>query len=89
MPTLETSPINFIKLKRITIASYAMQYQINPSFDFQTLEQITSKHQFYFKGMRYKAQVIELMLVDTAFAEVIGKLAQEVFFGKVKTLSDF
>jgi hypothetical protein len=29
------------------------------------------------------------MLVDTAFAEVIGKLVQKVLLGKVKTLNDF
>jgi len=39
--------------------------------------------------MRHKAQLLELMLVDTAFAEVLGKLAQEVFLGKVRTLKGF
>ena len=79
----------FIKLKNKTIASYAIQYNINQCFHLQHIEQIISKHQFYFKGLLEKGQVYELMLVDTAFAEVVGKLAQEVLLKKVKTLREF
>jgi|JI10StandDraft_1071094.scaffolds.fasta_scaffold87453_4 hypothetical protein len=79
----------FIKLKNQTIASYAIQYNINQCFNFQKIEQLKSTYQFYYKGMLKKEHVYELMLVDTAFAAVIGKLAQEVLFGKVKTLNDF
>jgi hypothetical protein len=79
----------FIKLKNKTIASYAIQYNINQCFHLKQVGQINSKHQFYFKGLLEKEQVYELMLVDTAFAEVAGKLAQEVLLKKVKTLREF
>jgi hypothetical protein len=89
MPITETQAPNFIKLKNQTIATYAIQYNINQCFHLQHVEQISSKHQFYFKGLLEKEQVYELMLVDTAFAEVVGKLAQEVLVEKVKTLREF
>jgi hypothetical protein len=89
MPIIETQAPNFIQLKNQTIASYAIKYNINQSFHFERIEQIKSSHQFYFKGLLKKEHVYELMLVDTAFAAVIGKLAQEVLLGKVKTLNDF
>jgi hypothetical protein len=89
MPIIETTAPVFIKLKNQSITSYAIQYNINPCFSFQKIEQLKSTHQFYYKGMLKKEHVYELMLVDTAFAEVIGKLAQEVLLGKVKTLNDF
>jgi hypothetical protein len=89
MPITQTNAPNFIKLKNQTIASYAIQYNINPCFNFQKIEQLKSTHQFYYKGMLKKEHVYELMLVDTAFEEVIGKLAQEVLLGNVKTLNDF
>ncbi len=79
----------FIKLKNQTIASYAIQYNINQCFHLLHVEQISAKHQFYFKGLLEKEQVYQLMLVDTAFAEVVGKLAQEVLLKKVKTLREF
>lgn len=79
----------FIKLKNKTIASYAIQYNINQCFQFQHVEQISAKHQFYYKGLLEKEQVYELMLVDTAFAEIVGKLAKEVLLKKVKTLREF
>ena len=79
----------FIKLKNQTIASYAIQYNINQCFHLKQVGQINSKHQFYFKGLLEKEQVYQLMLVDTAFAEVASKLAQEVLLKKVKTLRKF
>ncbi len=79
----------FIKLKNKTIASYAIQYNINQCYHLQHVEQIISKHQFFYKGLLEKEQVYELMLVDTAFAEVVGKLAQDVLLKKVKTLREF
>ncbi len=84
-----TSTPAFIKLKNKTIASYAIQYNINQCFHLQHVEQISAKHQFYFKGLLEKEQVYELMRVDTAFAEVLGKLAQEVLLKKVRTLREF
>jgi hypothetical protein len=89
MPIIENTAPAFIKLKNQTIASYAIQYNINQCFHFERIEQLKSTHQFYYKGMLKKEHVYELMLVDTAFAEVIGKLAQEVLLGKIKTLNDF
>ena len=79
----------FIKLKNKTIASYTIQYNINQCFHLQHVEQISAKHQFYFKSLLKKEQVYELMLVDRAFAEIVGKLAQEVLVKKVKTLREF
>ena len=79
----------FVKLKNKTIASYAIQYNINQCFHLKQVGQINSKHQFYFKGLLEKEQVYQLMLVDTAFAEVASKLAQEVLLKKVKTLREF
>lgn len=89
MPFLETSVPNFIPLKNKKIASYAIQYNLHQGFNFQRIAQIKSKQQFYYKGMLQKEQVHELMLIDTFFAEVIGKLAQEVLLNKVKTLKEF
>jgi hypothetical protein len=68
----------FIKIKNKTIASCAIQYNINQCFHLQHVEQISAKHQIYYRGLLEKEQVYELMQVDTAFAEVVGKLAQEV-----------
>jgi hypothetical protein len=89
MPIIETTAPAFIKLKNKTIASYAINYKINQCYHLQHVEQISSKHQFYYKGMLKKEHVYQLMLVDTAFAEVIGKLAQDVLLGNVKTLNEF
>ena len=89
MPMIENAPPNFIKLKNQTIASYAIQYNINQCFHLQHVEQISAKHQIYYKGLLEKEQVYELMLVDTAFGVVVGKLAQEVLLKKVKTLREF
>jgi hypothetical protein len=89
MPMIPTNTNDFIKLKNKTIATYSIQYSINQCYTIQQVEQISATHQFYFKGLAKKEQVYELMLVDTAFAEVLGKLAQEVLLNKVKTLREF
>lgn len=86
---IESNITDFIKLKNQTIASYAIQYNINQCYNLQHVEQISTRHQFYYKGLLEKEQLYELMLIDSAFAEVVGKLAQQVLLKKVKTLREF
>lgn len=81
--TLERNSV-FINLKNKTFAKYCIEYRIN-----DLSNKFRSKHQFLFQNIVNTNQHVNLIFVDSAFANILADLTLEVFLNNITTFNQY
>jgi hypothetical protein len=80
---------NLIHLKNIALAEYKIVYYCNEVYSINELSSFRSKHQLLFQKIQNRTQLLNLVLVDGLFPNILADLALEVFINKVSTLNEY
>lgn len=79
----------FIILKNITFAKYFFIYKVNEAYSIKKLLNFHSKHQLLFQKLESKNQHLNLMFVDSVFANILADVTLEVFLNKTNSFSRY
>ncbi|MES2617309.1 MAG: HpaII family restriction endonuclease [Bacteroidota bacterium] len=86
--TINQSP-TFIHLKNQLFGSYNFIFKINDSYSINEISKLKSKHQFLFQKIENKNQQLNLIYVDSVFANILADLTLEVLLKKVHSFQGY
>ncbi len=79
----------FIPLKNHRFAQYHFVYRINDAFTIHSLDEFQMKHQLLFQKIRNINQQLNLLFVDSCFANILSDLVLEVFLNGTNSFHDY
>lgn len=79
----------FINLNNLTFAEYVIVYRINDLYSINVLSKFSSKHQLLFQRFERKNQQMNLMFVDSIFANILADVTLEVFLNETTSFSKY
>lgn len=79
----------FIVLNNITFARYFFVYKVNAGYSINDLSKFHSKHQLLFQKLKSKNQHLNLMFVDSVFANILADVTLEVFLNKTNSFATY
>ncbi len=79
----------FINLNNLTFAEYVIVYRINDIFSINELSKFTNKHQLLFQRFESKNQQMNLMFVDSIFANIMADVTLDVFLNETTSFSKY
>ncbi len=86
---LEERKSTFININNKTLATYSFVYKINDAYSVDNLNKFKSKSQLLFQKIEDKNQQLNLMFVDSAFANILADVALEVFLKGISSFSEY
>jgi len=79
----------FLNLNNYVFAEYVIVYRINDAYSINELSKFHSKHQLLFQKIESKNQQLNLMLIDSVFANILADVTLEVFLNEKKSFNQY
>lgn len=79
----------FINLNKRTFAEYVITYRINDAYSINELSKFCSKQQLVFQKFERKNQQLNLMFVDSVFANILADVTVEVFLNEIRSFYQY
>lgn len=86
---IEETKSTFVILNNITFARYIFVYKVNSGYSTNELSKFHSKHQLLFHKLENKNQHLNLMFVDSVFANILADVTLEVFLNKIDSFARY
>jgi len=79
----------FINLFNRNFAKYVFVYRINDAYSINELSKFHGKHQLLFQKLEKKNQQLNLMFVDSVFANILADVTLEVFLNGICSFNQY
>ncbi|MFM9838829.1 MAG: HpaII family restriction endonuclease [Cyclobacteriaceae bacterium] len=86
---IEERKSTLITLKNRTFAEYSFVYRINDAYSINDLSKFHGKHQLLFQKLESKSQQLNLVFVDSVFANVLADVVLEVFLNEINSFNQY
>ena len=86
---IEERKSTFITLSNRTFAEYSFVYRINDAYSINEISKFHGKHQLLFQKLESKKQQLNLMFVDSVFANILADVVLEVFLNEIHSFNQY